>query len=301
MSSAGVPGLVTWLAGNGCRLRACVLAVLAALGLGALLTGEGRAQTDGFAYAVELEGEIDNTRMHDLERVLAEAEKQGARLVILRLDTPGGELETTRAMTRALLAAPVPVVVYVAPDGARAGSAGVFLTMAADVAAMAPQTNIGSASPILIGPDGVAEAPPTLYRKIVNDAAAYVRTLAESHRRNAELAERMVRRATNVTAHEALREGLIDVVAQSDGALLARLDGFQVKGAKAQVLRTAGLRVVDLDLSALADGEDPDLGGDGTLLLGLGLPGLIFLAMLSAVIVLLARHQLARRPRRRLR
>jgi membrane-bound serine protease (ClpP class) len=291
---------VTWLAGNGCRLRACVLALLATLVLCALLTGEGRAQTEGFAYAVELEGEIDLARMRDLERALEEADKQGARLVILRLDTPGGELETTRAMSNAVLASPLPVVVYVAPDGARAASAGLFITMAGDVAAMAPQTNIGSASPVLFGPEGAAEAPRVLYRKILNDVAAYVRALAEGHGRNADLAERMVREATNVTASEARREGLIDLVAGSEAALLERLDGFRVKGGKAQVLRTAGLRIVRADLSASAD-DDLGLGDDDTLVLGLGLPGLIFLAIVAAVIVLLTGDLRRRRRRWRFR
>jgi membrane-bound serine protease (ClpP class) len=183
---------------------------------------------------------------------LEDAAREPARLVILRLDTPGGELDATRAMVSALLATPVPVVVHVAPDGARAASAGLFLTMAGDVAAMAPQTNIGSASPILIGPEGIVDAP-VVYRKFLNDTAAYVRTLAEGHGRNADLAERMVREATNVTASRARRERLVDLVVGSEVALLERLDGFRVKGGKAQVLRTAGVRIVPWDPSASLD------------------------------------------------
>ncbi len=297
MLPAALPGLTTRPVGTGHRLCVFVLALLATLAVGGLVAGDGRAQSEGFAYSVELEGDVDRTMLRDLERALEEAEKQRARLVILLLDTPGGDLETTRAMSNALLGSPLPVVVYVAPDGARAGSAGVFVTMAGDVAAMAPQTNIGSASPILVGPDGAVEVPPTLYRKIVNDATAYVRALAEGHGRNADLAERTVREATNVTASEARREGLVDLVAGSEAQLLERLDGFRVKGGKAQVLRTAGLRVVRADLSASAD-EELDVGDD-TLVLGLGVPGLIFLAMFAAVIVLLARNVLVRRPRRR--
>ena len=141
-------------------------------------------------------------------------------------------MDITRAMNDDLLAARIPVVVYVAPDGARAGSAGLFLTMASDVAAMAPQTNIGSASPVVIGPQGPAEMPRILYRKLLNDTAAYVRTLAEGHGRNANLAERMVRRATNVTASRARRERLVDVVAGNETELLKHLDGFRVKGGR---------------------------------------------------------------------
>ena len=267
----------------------CLLAVLVTLGAGGLLSGCGGEQSGGardkrpFAYAVEIEGEIGPTRKRQLERALEDAEKKGARLIILRLDTPGGDVESTRAMTKAMLDAPLPVVVYVAPDGARAGSAGVFLTLAGDVAAMAPQTNIGSASPVLISPMGVVDAPPVLYRKILNDSVAYVRTLAEAHDRNADLPERMVRRATNVTARKARREGLVDVVAASEAELLKRLDGFRVKGRKARVLRTAGLRVVRFEAS---DGPAEDRQ-DGTLVLGLGLPGLISIGMFAAVILFL--------------
>lgn len=279
------------LIANGRRPCVCVLALMATLAVGGLPAGCGGDQSgragsvDPFAYSIELEGGIGPTRKRQLERALEDAEKKRARLVILRLDTPGGEAENTRKMTKAMLAAPLPVVVYVAPEGARAGSAGVFLTLAGDVAAMAPQTNIGSASPILIGPDGVADAPPVLYRKLLNDTVAYARTLAEGHDRNADLAERMVRQATNVTAKRARRERLVDLVAGSEAALLKRLDGFRVKGRKAQVLHTAGLRVVRFDASA-SPAEDRD-SPDGALVLGLGLPGLISIGMFAAVIVFL--------------
>jgi membrane-bound serine protease (ClpP class) len=148
-------------------------------------------------------------------------------------------------MVRDITAASMPVVVFVSPNGARAASAGVFITQAADVAAMAPQTNIGSASPVSIGGGDVGDV---LGRKITNDAAAYVRALAEEHGRDAGLAERMVTEAANVTAAEALKAGLIDVVAADQAELLTELDGFRVEGPKAQVLETSGLEVEDRDL-----------------------------------------------------
>jgi len=276
----------------------CALVLFAMLAAGGSLAGEGRAQGEDLAYSVKLEGEIDTTRRRQLERTLQEAKENRARLAIVRLDTPGGDVESMRAMVRALLDSPLPVVVYVAPEGASAGSAGVFLTMAGDVAAMAPQTNIGSASPVLIGPEGPGEVSRAIYRKILNDAASYVRTLAEGHDRNADLAERMVRTATSVTARRARREGLVDLVADSEAALLKRLDGFRIKGAKAQVLHTAGLQVVNFDPAASLD-EDLEMTGDGSLLFGLGLPGLISIAMLAAMAVFLGRQLLGRRPRRR--
>ncbi|MFL5892218.1 MAG: NfeD family protein, partial [Solirubrobacterales bacterium] len=137
------------------------------------------------------------------------------------------------------------VVVYVSPDGARAGSAGAYITQAADGAAMAPETNIGSATPIAVGPPGGSE---DLSQKIKNDAAASMRALAGAHGRNRELAELLVTKAKNLTAEEALRDNLIDVIAPDQETLLKKLDGFHVKGPKAQVLHTAGLEIENHDL-----------------------------------------------------
>jgi membrane-bound serine protease (ClpP class) len=150
-----------------------------------------------------------------------------------------------REIVKDIIGAPMPVVVYVSPNGARAASAGLFITESADVAAMAPQTNIGSATPISIGP---GEQDRVLGRKIRNDAAAYVRALAEGHGRNPDLAEQMVRKATNVTASVAKRRGLIDVVAANQQELLRKLNGFQVRGPKRQTLRLAGARIESRDM-----------------------------------------------------
>jgi membrane-bound serine protease (ClpP class) len=176
---------------------------------------------------------------------LDDAKKDGVDIVIFRLDTPGGLDESMREMVKDIIAAPMPVVVYVAPDGARAASAGLFVTEAADVAAMAPQTNIGSATPINIGG---GDQDKVLGRKVRNDAAAYVQALAESHGRNPELAEQMVRRATNVTAAEAKQRDLIDIIASSDQDLVEKLDGFRVKGPKHQVLETTDARIEHRDV-----------------------------------------------------
>jgi membrane-bound serine protease (ClpP class) len=137
------------------------------------------------------------------------------------------------------------VIVYVSPDGARAGSAGAYITEAADVAAMAPVTNIGSATPIAIGPGGESK---DLSRKIKNDAAAGMRALASAHGRNAHLASLLVTQAKNLTAREALKDNLIDVIAPDQETLLQKLDGFQVQGPKKQVLDTSGLEVQNHDM-----------------------------------------------------
>ena len=181
--------------------------------------------------------------------------------MILRLDTPGGSATSMRAMAATIAAAPMPVVVYVHPNGARADSAGVILTLAADVAAMAPLTNIGSATPVWIGPPARSASEDRLLRdlrrKAINDGVAFARTLAEDHGRNADLAEQMVRVAKNVSATAAEREGLVDVVAPSEQALLRSLDGFAVKGHKAQRLQTAGLELRHFS-DAVDSGEDFD-------------------------------------------
>jgi membrane-bound serine protease (ClpP class) len=200
----------------------------------------GQPASRPLVQSIELDVTIDPASADWVDQSLKDAKKAGADLVIFRLDTPGGLDESMRKIVKDITGAPMPVVVYVSPNGARAASAGLFITESADVAAMAPQTNIGSATPISIGP---GEQDRVLGRKIRNDAAAYVRALAEGHGRNPDLAEQMVRKATNVTASVAKRRGLIDLVAANEQDLLRKLDGFQVRGPKRQTLQTAGARV----------------------------------------------------------
>ncbi len=225
---------------------------LATIALGVLLAalGAARGQGTGTAYSIELSGTIDPATQQWLDKALSDAADQDAQVAIIRLDTPGGLDSSLREMVKDILAAPMPVIVYVSPDGARAASAGVYITEAADVAAMAPQTNIGSATPISISPGGGGggDIGGTLGRKIRNDAAAYVRALASTHGRNPKLAERMVRKATNVTAEEARRADLIDVIAPDERTLLDRLDGFRVQGPKKQTLHTQGLQIEQHDM-----------------------------------------------------
>ena len=225
------------------RALGSLIAVIAGV---LLLAVPGHAQSGSdLAVSVELPGTIDPATEAWIGSALDDAAEDEAELVIIRLDTPGGLDSSMREMVKDIIAAPMPVVVYVSPDGARAASAGLFVTQAADVAAMAPQTNIGSASPISITGADIDEV---LGRKIENDAAAYVRALAEEHGRNPDLAEEMVRDATNVTAPEALEAGLIDLIAAGEDELLTELDGFVVKGPKAGALDTGGLEIEQRDM-----------------------------------------------------
>jgi membrane-bound serine protease (ClpP class) len=223
-----------------------LLSAVAAIAGSLMLVAPGAGQDDaGVAYSIELTGTIDPATQQWLGQALDDAADEGAEVAIIRLDTPGGLDSSTREMVQDIIDAPMPVIVYVSPDGARAASAGLFITEAADVAAMAPQTNIGSATPISIGPGETNEV---LGRKIENDAAAYVRALAEAHGRNGDLATKMVTDAVNRTAEEAERAGLIDVIASSERELLDELDGFRVQGPKEQRLETSGLTIESHDM-----------------------------------------------------
>ena len=167
---------------------ACAIAGVGALAVAASAAA-GRRR---IAYSIELTGDDrPGDRGAGSTRRSTRRRTRTPTVAIIRLDTPGGLDSSMREIVKDILAAPMPVVVYVSPNGARAASAGVYITQAADVAAMAPQTNIGSATPISIGPGDDDEV---LGRKIRNDAAAYMRALAEAHGRNPELAEQMVTR-----------------------------------------------------------------------------------------------------------
>lgn len=275
-----------WLTGQACLRRVAVLLSMTAVLVFAafLAPSTGRGQSRGVALSVEVTGAIGSASERQFARDLEGAQEKGAPLVIVRLDTPGGSVDSMREMVKSLIRAPLPVVVYVAPDGARAASAGVFLTVAADVAAMAPQTNIGSATPIMDGPGGPTDIPRDLKLKAQNDLAAYARALAEGRGRNAKLASRMVSESVNVTARTAQREGLIDFVAGSERALLRSLDGFRIKGRKAQVLQTDGLRLARSGRFEQVD-EGIDESDDGGLLFGLS-PGLVALVMLVVAVAL---------------
>jgi len=223
------------------RTLTAALALASLILLGAQPAGAGgQPASRPLVQSIDLDVTIDPASADWVDQSLKDARKEGADLVIFRLDTPGGLDESMRKIVKDIIGAPMPVVVYVSPNGARAASAGLFITESADVAAMAPQTNIGSATPISIGP---GDQDRVLGRKIRNDAAAYVRALAEGHGRNPDLAEQMVRKATNVTASVAKQRALIDVVAANQQDLLRRLDGFQVRGPKGQTLHTAGARI----------------------------------------------------------
>lgn len=217
------------------------------------ITPGGQA-APGAVWVLGIDDAIGPASADYLVRSLSQAQAQGAQLVVIRMDTPGGLDSAMRQMIKAILASTVPVASYVAPSGARAASAGTYILYASHVAAMAPGTNLGAATPVRIGgPPGTPSDDKakggddeTLARKQVNDAAAYIRGLAQMRGRNADWAEKAVREAVSLSANEALRLNVIDQVADDLPDLLRELDGktLQVAGQPRQ-LQTAGASVVE--------------------------------------------------------
>jgi membrane-bound serine protease (ClpP class) len=192
-------------------------------------------------------GIVDSVLAGYLEAGIAQAEREGAAAVVIRLNTPGGSLDATQRIVSALLEAPLPVIVWVAPSGARAASAGTFITLAGHVALMAPGTNIGAASPV--GGSG-EDIGGTLGQKVLNDAIASIRSIAETRGRNADWAEDTVREARSSPASEALSVGAIDALAGSMAEVLAVADGREVtvRGAPTTIA-TAGAAAVEVPMN----------------------------------------------------
>ena len=175
---------------------------------------------------IELEGPINPGAAAFLTRGLEDAEKRGSGLVIIRLDTPGGLVPSMRMMVKGIMNSPVPVVVYVAPKGAGAASAGVMITVSAHVAAMAPGTNIGAAHPVGAGGKDIDK---DMSEKVVNDMASYGRGIAQDKGKNAEWVEKAIRESVSITAEEAVEKKVIDLVAADIDELLKLLDGREIQ------------------------------------------------------------------------
>ncbi len=199
----------------------------------------GMAFSEGQALIIELEGAISPGTAMYVTRGLAEAEKRGASLAVIRVDTPGGLSSSMRTIIKGILNSPVPVAVWVGPRGAGAASAGVMVTVAAHVAAMAPGTNIGAAHPVTAGGKDIGN---TMSEKVVNDMASYGRGIARDKGRNGEWVEKAIRESVSITAEEAVKKHVVDLIAKDIDELLKKIDGrtVSVKG-KDTVLKTASL------------------------------------------------------------
>src|SRR3989441_306333 len=223
---------------------------------------------------VVIDGVISPVTLRLIESALTRAKAGGAQALVIQLDTPGGLERSMRAICQRLLTAEIPVVVWVGPTGARAASAGVFITMAAHVAAMAPATNIGAAHPVSVGGSVDKES----MRKVENDAAAFIRTIALERGRNAEWGEKAVRQSVSVTEREAVRLKVVDFLADSIPDLLTKLDGRTVKTSQGPVTlatREAVAKPIEIGFRdrVLAVITDPNVA---YVLMMLGTLGLIF-------------------------
>jgi membrane-bound serine protease (ClpP class) len=310
-------------------LRLAVFSLVALAGAVGLSLPQGAAQTDagpGRAVVLDLDGAVTPAMADYLTREMRKAAEEGARLIVIRMDTPGGLDASMRAIIREILSSPVPVATWVGPSGARAASAGTYILYASHVAAMAPGTNLGAATPVQIGGGGgspfggsdddeadtpaveeVAEddatatdgaeaagegeptegeaAPARRFEprtaseaKVVNDAVAYIRGLAELRDRNADWAERAVREAVSLGAREAAEQNVIDFTASSLNALLESADGMEVQvGEDVVTLATAGLeleeREMGLRTQILQIITDPNVA---LLLMVFGFYGIVF-------------------------
>lgn len=253
---------------------------------------------------ISIDGAIHPITTEIVADALNQAQKQGASLVLMRLSTPGGLLDATREIVEKMDASPVPIVTYVEPSGARAASAGFFLLEAGDVAAMAPGTNTGASSPVLMG----QTMDPVMRSKVENDTAALLRSLTSRRGRNSDLAEEAVRKAKAFTDTEALKNNLIDLVADNEQQLLSKLDGREITrfDDKRQVLHTAGAEIVDFQLSPreklISAIADPNIGFMLLVIGVLGIyvefshPGLILPGVAGAVMALLGLSSLAVLP-----
>ena len=189
-----------------------------------LVSGSVAFSNSNFVYLVTIDGAIGPVTSRIITDAIQTSVRDGAEALVIELNTPGGLDESMRIITRGILNAGVPVIVYVAPSGSRAASAGVFITLSAHIAAMSPGTNIGAAHPVSMG----SQVDSTMLGKVENDAAAYIRSIAQRRRRNAEWAEDAVRKSVSITEKEALDLKVIDLIAENVDDLLAKCDGRTV-------------------------------------------------------------------------
>lgn len=280
--------------------------ILAIVGLLLALSMMANAQAASPRIDVlNVKGTINPVLVDYIKRGIQEAEINRSEALIIQLDTPGGLDTAMRDIVQAMVGARVPVVVYVSPSGARAASAGVFITMAAHIAVMAPNTAIGAAHPVSGSGEDI---PSTMEEKVVNDAAAYIRSIAGAHGRNMDWGERAVRESVSATEQEALQLNVIDMVSPDLNTLITQLDGRKVAmlGGAEVTLHTQGAVIYTNKMKLIEDFlytiADPNIAYLLLSLASLGImveifnPGLIFPGVVGAISLLLAFYSLGVLP-----
>ncbi|MGZ5300796.1 MAG: NfeD family protein, partial [Actinomycetota bacterium] len=269
-----------------------LLILTACLSVGLIAIGSAQAQTANAIVSLRLDGVVDPFVADYLRGAIEDANNDGTPAVLLQIDTPGGLGSSMREITQAILGSDVPVICYVAPEGARAASAGAFVLMSCPVAAMAPGTNVGAATPV--GISGL-----TLERKVTNDAVASIRSMAEIYGRNADVAESFVRDAASISATQALEESIIDRIEPSVGSLLATVSGTAVTLGDRSTTTLPDLTGLDLQERSMSSGAgflhalvDPDLAfiffwlGLLLIVIELIVPGHIFSGTVGTILLL---------------
>ncbi len=257
------------------------------LGIFAAAIGAAPAAPGDRVLVVNIDGAISVAAARQLARAIDQAKKENATAIVVRLDTPGGLVSATRDIIRDMIASPIPIIVYVAPSGARAASAGTFIVYASHLAAMAPGTNLGAATPIQMGgipgvpqqkDEKKSSEPSAAERKAMNDVVALLRSLAQLRGRDLDFAEKAVREAATLTADEAKKQGVVEIVAGSVDDLLAQADGRTVTvGSEQRSLSTRGAAVTTVEpdwrTKLLGVIADPNIA---FILLLIGVYGLLF-------------------------
>jgi len=215
------------------------------IAFGSTLTGQEKAPV----FTIEVDAIINPATAKFIVDSIDEAARQNAQCLIIQLDTPGGLMESMRIIVKKELSSTIPIIVYVAPGGARAASAGVFVTMAANIAVMAPGTHIGAAHPVTLG-GGEAKESKTMTEKIVNDTVAFIKNIAKTRGRNVDWAEKAVVKSVSITDEEAVKLNVVDFVAPNVQDLLARIDGKVVKlNGVTRTLQTKGVHPQPIQMS----------------------------------------------------
>ena len=225
-------------------------------------------------YILSIDGSINPATSDYITMGINKANEENTECVIVKLNTPGGLLKSTRVIVSEFLGSKVPIIVYVTPGGAQAASAGVFITMAANIAAMTPGTNIGAAHPVTM--QGQMDS--TMSEKVTNDAAAFIRTISEKRKRNIKWAEEAVRKSVSLTETEALKKNVINLIANNINDLLKKVNGNEVETSEGEkILKTNDVKIVNYDMNFsqkfLNILSDPNIS---YILFMLGLYGLLF-------------------------